>query len=294
MENYTYTGCVTTVQAEGSGLPAVLLPNATVTADPNHPYVKRLVARGLLVKKSQPLNNGSTMCIPSRTDFDTSINMSIADQFASSTSIVIAAIHDDLGNEDYFVGHFSANIAMSPYSKMYYFDNYAISPRIQTNTGNILGFYKTFLGKVLYLGPNYNFNGINKNLVQLYQTYVAQMNGGTQFATQQDLLVYLNDEAQKMGLTMSDISASFEYFMQLENAAAQNQWNLTWVDKPTNVTITKPSAALLDRIRQENNNFRVYSAAPYNYPVINFTDIFNGGKDIVVHSCMYADITFKE
>lgn len=50
MENYTYTGCVTAVQAQNSGLPDVLLPNATVTADPNHAYVKQLVARGLLVK----------------------------------------------------------------------------------------------------------------------------------------------------------------------------------------------------------------------------------------------------
>lgn len=50
MESYIYKGCVTSVQADGSGLPAVLLPNATVTADPNHAYVKRLVARGLLVK----------------------------------------------------------------------------------------------------------------------------------------------------------------------------------------------------------------------------------------------------
>lgn len=55
MESYIYKGCVTSVQADGSGLPAVLLPNATVTADPNHAYVKRLLARGLLVGKSQPL-----------------------------------------------------------------------------------------------------------------------------------------------------------------------------------------------------------------------------------------------
>lgn len=48
MENYVYNGCVMAVQAENSGLPAMLLPNATVQADPEHPYVKRLVARGLL------------------------------------------------------------------------------------------------------------------------------------------------------------------------------------------------------------------------------------------------------
>lgn len=55
MENYQYVGCVMAIQAENSGLPEVLLPNATVQADPEHPYVKRLVARGLLVGKSSPL-----------------------------------------------------------------------------------------------------------------------------------------------------------------------------------------------------------------------------------------------
>lgn len=54
MESYIYKGCVTSVQADGSGLPAVLLPNATVTADPNHAYVKRLVARAMLVGKQEP------------------------------------------------------------------------------------------------------------------------------------------------------------------------------------------------------------------------------------------------
>lgn len=50
MQTYEYKGCVMAVQAQNSGLPDVLLPSATVTADPNHPYVQRLVARGLLVK----------------------------------------------------------------------------------------------------------------------------------------------------------------------------------------------------------------------------------------------------
>ncbi len=51
MRTYVYKGCVMAVQADGSGLPAVLLPNATVITNENHPYVKRLVAKGLLVGK---------------------------------------------------------------------------------------------------------------------------------------------------------------------------------------------------------------------------------------------------
>lgn len=56
MQDFVYSGCVMAVEAVGSGLPEVLLPNATVTADPEHPYVKRLVARGVLqdTGKSQP------------------------------------------------------------------------------------------------------------------------------------------------------------------------------------------------------------------------------------------------
>lgn len=68
MQTYEYKGCVMAVQADGSGLPEVgydmpmvgrsglpevLLPNMTVTADENHPYVKRLVARAMLVGKSE-------------------------------------------------------------------------------------------------------------------------------------------------------------------------------------------------------------------------------------------------
>lgn len=48
MQKYVYNGCVMAALATDSGLPDVLLPNATVTAYENHPYVKRLVARGLL------------------------------------------------------------------------------------------------------------------------------------------------------------------------------------------------------------------------------------------------------
>ena len=61
-----YNGCVMAVQAENSGLPAMLLPNATVQADPNHPYVKRLVAKNLLSQQSTI----SIKCVPSSLDID--------------------------------------------------------------------------------------------------------------------------------------------------------------------------------------------------------------------------------
>lgn len=69
MQTYEYKGCVMAVQEDGSGLPEVgydmsmvgrsglpevLLPNMTVTANENHPYVKRLVARAMLVGKQEP------------------------------------------------------------------------------------------------------------------------------------------------------------------------------------------------------------------------------------------------
>ncbi len=71
MENYQYVGCVMAVQAENSGLPAMLLPNATVQADPEHPYVKRLVARKLLVEMPSACQPTSLSFIPQVTLPDT-------------------------------------------------------------------------------------------------------------------------------------------------------------------------------------------------------------------------------